>query len=514
MEYPPIMGGGSRYTQDLISGLVGRELHTVLITCGVEDSVEKINDFLTIKRFKALNEIYTFKGELMKGISLLQNQIRLEAPDILHTIYFEESLIGQIVNTSFGIPHFITHTKNPMYKEDNPVNNPAWSLFNYINADKSTFFIAPSIAYKKCLIQSGVESNLVEVIYPGLNREVFRERADGESQSLRQKLKINKNEILILVSCVIRKRKGLDFIADAISKLSIPERKIKIIITGVPKSVEEENILSNFVKVVGQEKVITHGTFNDNEMPLLYNMADITLLCSEAEGLGISLLEAMGCGCPVIGTNVLGINEVIQDDKSGFLCNHGDTDKLNRSIVEIINNSVLRNNFISNSKMLLESKFSTVLQANKHIELYLNAVNFNEYFCTTVVYRLLNDNLEILVKENSDNDFSLPESKKNKNVLWQETAVDIVKKESGYEVEVPDYILSKDIIKKYPITRSDISKINSIVYAFEISNTTPKSDSSEKTSLWLRYDLAIDKVASINDKKSIETLHKLLQINN
>jgi hypothetical protein len=118
------------------------------------------------------------------------------------------------------------------------------------------------------------------------------------------------------------------------------------------------------------------------------------------------------------------------------------------------------------------------------------------------------------VKENSDNDFSLPKSKKNKNVLWQETAVDIVKKETGYEVEAPNYILSKDVINKYPITRGASSKINSIVFAFEISDTTPKTDSIEKTSLWLRYDLAIDKVANINDKKSIETLHKLLQIKN
>jgi N-acetyl-alpha-D-glucosaminyl L-malate synthase BshA len=57
----------------------------------------------------------------------------------------------------------------------------------------------------------------------------------------------------------------------------------------------------------------------DNVAPLLAT-ADLFLLPSESESFGLSALEALASGVPVIGTNAGGLPEVVRDGETGFLC--------------------------------------------------------------------------------------------------------------------------------------------------------------------------------------------------
>lgn len=62
------------------------------------------------------------------------------------------------------------------------------------------------------------------------------------------------------------------------------------------------------------------GNVPNQELPELLNKFDAFVLPSFYEGHPKALLEAMSCGLPVIGTDVQGIREVIQDTKTGLLC--------------------------------------------------------------------------------------------------------------------------------------------------------------------------------------------------
>ena len=54
-------------------------------------------------------------------------------------------------------------------------------------------------------------------------------------------------------------------------------------------------------------------------MPQYYNRCKVYVLCSLYEGNPKTLLEAMACGCAVVGTNVLGIQEIIRHQENGLL---------------------------------------------------------------------------------------------------------------------------------------------------------------------------------------------------
>lgn len=61
------------------------------------------------------------------------------------------------------------------------------------------------------------------------------------------------------------------------------------------------------------------GVVENNKLPYVLNQYKYYILASEHEGMPKALLEAMACGLVCIGTDVDGINEVIENEKNGFL---------------------------------------------------------------------------------------------------------------------------------------------------------------------------------------------------
>jgi N-acetyl-alpha-D-glucosaminyl L-malate synthase BshA len=73
----------------------------------------------------------------------------------------------------------------------------------------------------------------------------------------------------------------------------------------------------------------------DNVAPLLAT-ADLFLLPTESESFGLSALEALASGVPVIGTRAGGLPEVVRDGETGFLCEVGDVEGMARIALELL----------------------------------------------------------------------------------------------------------------------------------------------------------------------------------
>jgi N-acetyl-alpha-D-glucosaminyl L-malate synthase BshA len=69
--------------------------------------------------------------------------------------------------------------------------------------------------------------------------------------------------------------------------------------------------------------------------PLLAS-ADLFLLPTNAESFGVSALEALASGTPVIGANVGGLPEVVQNGVTGMLCDVGDIDAMSKAAIDLL----------------------------------------------------------------------------------------------------------------------------------------------------------------------------------
>lgn len=85
-----------------------------------------------------------------------------------------------------------------------------------------------------------------------------------------------------------------------------------------------------------QDKVISLGSQNavENILPC----ADIFLIPSQEESFGLSALEALSCGVPVIGYKAGGLVEVVEDGRSGFLVKLGDAVAAKDRAVKLLKN--------------------------------------------------------------------------------------------------------------------------------------------------------------------------------
>jgi N-acetyl-alpha-D-glucosaminyl L-malate synthase BshA len=83
-----------------------------------------------------------------------------------------------------------------------------------------------------------------------------------------------------------------------------------------------------------QEKVFFLGKI-DAVAPLLAG-ADLFLLPSNSESFGLSALEALACGVPVIGSRTGGLPEVVRDGETGVLCPVGDIDAMAAAALAIL----------------------------------------------------------------------------------------------------------------------------------------------------------------------------------
>lgn len=91
-------------------------------------------------------------------------------------------------------------------------------------------------------------------------------------------------------------------------------------------------------RTLGVESSVSFLGKLDQIAPLLAG-ADLFLLPSQSESFGLSALEALASGVPVIGTNAGGLPEVIRDGETGVLCGVGDIEGMSAASLGILQNA-------------------------------------------------------------------------------------------------------------------------------------------------------------------------------
>ncbi|MEE8217332.1 MAG: N-acetyl-alpha-D-glucosaminyl L-malate synthase BshA [Vicinamibacteria bacterium] len=86
-------------------------------------------------------------------------------------------------------------------------------------------------------------------------------------------------------------------------------------------------------------------------------MADVFLLPSELESFGLSALEAMACGVPVIGSDAGGLPEVVRHSESGYLLPVGDVEGMAARTIEVLKDDERRREMGQVARHRVESLF-------------------------------------------------------------------------------------------------------------------------------------------------------------
>ena len=109
---------------------------------------------------------------------------------------------------------------------------------------------------------------------------------------------------------------------------------------------------------------------NQTAVPELLRGADLYLLASETESFGLSALEAMACGVPVIAPNVGGLPEVVTHGETGFLVPRGSPEELAQASLALLKDEGLWKRFSAAGRQRAAENFEREAVVRRYLALY------------------------------------------------------------------------------------------------------------------------------------------------
>ena len=142
----------------------------------------------------------------------------------------------------------------------------------------------------------------------------FNDDVDEEkSISIRRKYDIKSDEHIIIFTGRLVKEKGIDILIKAFVQLNVPNLKL-MIVGGVSYTLDFCSEYEKQLHDISNNNVIFTGFVPYSQIHHYYHLADIGVfpsICFEAAGL--TIIEAMACGLPVISVDTGGISEYTGD---------------------------------------------------------------------------------------------------------------------------------------------------------------------------------------------------------
>jgi len=361
--YPPVINGSGIATMRIATGLAKRG-HQVVIACPGKSIKPKINieSNVTVHRVRSLpvpkisHQGFSFSVFPRSYIKHIFKEFK---PDIVHIadhFFISSAAVSlakknkiKVVGTNYFTPYnaidnLIIKKNSLLYRI---LEKIFWHYFLNIfnNIDVVT---TPTAAAKKIIQDVGLKKQ-VNVISCGLDIEKFKKNKPGNE--IFYKYKINTNKIIFLSASRLDREKRVDVLLEALSMLK-DKIDFQFIITG--RGIDKENLEKVTLEKNLTDRVVFTDFVPDSELENLYSLSDIFLTASEVELQGLSIMEAMASGLPVVAANSMAIPELVKDGINGYLFEPGNATDASEKILQLASDKKLREYMSLNSLRLIK----------------------------------------------------------------------------------------------------------------------------------------------------------------
>ena len=174
----------------------------------------------------------------------------------------------------------------------------------------------------------------------GVDTSIFKKN-ELLKKNFKKKYNIDDNTIVIMFMGRIAAEKGFFELINLYKKLKHHNINFKLTIVGKDEEFLLKNLQIKENDVFKDLIIINHS----NEPNKILACSDIFILLSKREGFGLSVIQASSCCVPIIATNIVGLQDSIQNNQTGILIkNLNDPNDFNR-IVKLLNSKQTRNIF-------------------------------------------------------------------------------------------------------------------------------------------------------------------------
>lgn len=351
-EFPPIGGGGSTVTKYALRYLVQAGHEVTLITSRYKDLPKReVIDGATVIRIPAIRRYKDFCSVwelIIFGISaffyalgytfrhkadFVQAYFALPAGWVAYLMYKLRNIPYAVYFGGSDIPNANPSRYKSLYPIITPLLKRIWKSAQFrtvCSQDLVRLANQADPGSQFLCIPNGVEINRFKPIDRPKNPKV---------------------KVLFIGRLI--PRKGFQRVVEALPKVREGARvpfEVEVVGTGAHQAALED--LAEHLHVTDLIKYV--GIVPYDELEKSYQYADIFVLTSLSEGMPSVILEAMGCGLPIIASDVGGNNEIVHDGQNGFLIAGNNVDQIADRLTKLVNDSSLRQGMGRQSRELAQ----------------------------------------------------------------------------------------------------------------------------------------------------------------
>ena len=377
-EFPPrIVGGIARHCLGLSKALakLGHEVYVITLEFPGTPLFEDVDG---VKVHRVLIELghpnfiiwtFIFNHFMEKKVAELSRSVKF---DIIHVHdwltaeagvsskhFLNKSLVSTVHSTEVGrsqglhnpdsflidgIEWWMTYEAKRVIVCSNSVK---WELESHFNLPHD----------KVTVIPNGVEISNFNL---NINREKVKRRYG-----------IKPNERIVLFIGRLVPQKGVDTLIKAVPLIIQRHRDAKILIAGDGWS---RTYLEELAKSMGLgDHVRFLGFISDWELADLMVAADVLVVPSVYEPFGIVALEGMAAGTPVVATNIGGLSEIIEHDKTGVLVYPRNPESIAWGVNRVLSDHKYADWLVRNARKKVLEAYSWEEIAKRTVEVYESA---------------------------------------------------------------------------------------------------------------------------------------------
>lgn len=285
-------GGAERLVVDLSNGLVDQGHRVTIIT--FFDDVPLANELHASIEHVVVQK----RGKISFGlVPALAKAVKDVQPDIVHTHLFGADVWGRFAVQKLGIP--IVTTEHNINHAEGLIKHAIKKRFSHM----SPTHVAVSEEVAVYMGRSyGIHKDDIKVIHPGISTSIFSSIPNAP---------ITMPHVLMLGR--LEKQKGFDIGLKALAKVKDHTWTAEIVGSGS----EAQSLESLITKLELTGRVSLSPATDD--VTGVYKRANIVLMPSRWEGFGMVGMEAMASGRLLIASRVGGLQDVVEDNKTGLL---------------------------------------------------------------------------------------------------------------------------------------------------------------------------------------------------